>query len=791
MSEKHWQKLELDKILQRVTEYAQFSGGAELVRDLRPCGEIHEAQDWLNTTSEARQLLATRPDTTMGGARDVREKVSAALRAVVLTPTDFLEIRGTLDSARSLKRTLMRLAQFPLLSDIAARMQPSSALIDAIDRCIDDRAEVRDNASPELARARRAVRVAYDRLHDRLQRLMTSSQVAPYLQEALITQRGGRYVVPLRAEFKGRVKGIVHDQSASGATVFVEPLATVDLNNKWREAQLVEEQELQKVLADLSALVADEAGAIRWTVEALAELDLAFAKAKYADAIDATPLQLVPFARGDHQSNRGVVQLRQARHPLLDPKTVVPIDVELDDETFILVITGPNTGGKTVSLKTVGLLTLMAQCGLHIPANEGSRLSCFENVYADIGDEQSIEQSLSTFSSHLTNILSFLDVVDERSLILLDELGAGTDPAEGSALARAILEHMRKSGATTFVATHYPELKIYAHNTDGVVNASVEFDLETLAPTFHLSVGLPGRSNAFAIAARLGMPAYIIEAARGLVDEDSLQAEDLLAGIDQAYRETLIARDKADAARLQAEDMLADVQARLTYIEDERREVINEAREQARQELELVRAEVAEMREKLDCVNLDTLEDLEKEAEILTGLTVPEPVPPPPRPQRGERRPIHVGDTVWVEALNAGGQVTALYGDEAEVQAGRLRLRVDVGELLWQARSPEPQPDLSHHPRDVLASGPPPSPGVQIDLRGLTTEEALPRLDKHLDAAALAGLPWIRIIHGHGTGALKRAVREMVKSHPLVTSYESGKPREGGEGVTVARLTGN
>jgi DNA mismatch repair protein MutS2 len=791
MNAKHWQKLELPQILQRLARYTHFSGGAELVRNLAPVGEIHEAQERLDVTSEARRLLEARPDTTIGGARDVRDKVAAASRGVTLTPNDLLDVRATLASGRNLQRVLTRLSnQFPLLADIASRIQPAQSLIDEIDRCLDERGEVRDSASSELARARRDMRISHDRLYDRLQRLIASSRVTPYLQEALITQRSGRYVIPLKSEFKGRVPGIVHDQSASGATLFIEPLSTVELNNQWREAQLAEEKEVQRVLASLSGLLAQEANAVRWTVEALSELDLAFAKAEYAEAIDAVAPKLLPFSSGKEGTaveSSGLVRLKKARHPLLDPHTVVPIDVELDEETSVVVITGPNTGGKTVSLKTVGLLTLMSQCGLHIPAEQGSALACFDMVYADIGDEQSIEQSLSTFSAHMTNILSFLDEVDERSLVLLDELGAGTDPGEGSALARAILDFVRARGATTFVATHYPELKIYAHATEGVANANVEFDLDTLAPTFHLTIGLPGRSNAFAIAARLGMLAEIIESARGMVDEEELHTEDLLAGIAKAYRETVEARDHAEALREEAEDQLADVQARLAYIEDERREVIDQARAQARQELETVRADIAAMRQRLEAasITLEGMQDLEEQTAVLGEQLTPEPVPAPQEVRR-ERRPVGVGDTVWVEALNTSGQVTALEGEEAEVQAGRLRLRVDVDELIWQPAPPEPEPEYTT--RSVMASGMPASPGVEIDLRGLTTEEALPRLDKHLDSAALAGLPWVRIIHGHGTGVLKRAVREMLRKHPMVKSYEPGKPQEGGEGVTVARL---
>jgi len=369
----------------------------------------------------------------------------------------------------------------------------------------------------------------------------------------------------------------------------------------------------------------------------------------------------------------------------------------------------------------------------------------------------------------------------------LDELGAGTDPAEGAALARALMDRMRERGATTFVATHYPELKIYAHSTPGVANASVEFDLDSLAPTFHLSIGLPGRSNAFAIAARLGMPAEIIESARGMVDENDLHTEDLLSGISQAYEDTVLARDAAESVREQVEEQLADIQARVTYIEDERREIVNLARKQARRELEQFRAEITKTRAKLQAAALDleALEKVEEETEALVQQVTPEaPAPTPAKPRR-KGQAIRPGDTVWIDALNTKGRVTALEGDEAAVQAGGVRLRIKARELVWQAPPVEPEP--SDEPQRVMSSVPQ-SPGVQIDLRGQTKEQALPRVDKHLDAAALAGLPWVRVIHGHGTGVLKRAVREMLHSHPLVTGYEPGKPQEGGEGVTVARL---
>ncbi|HIC93079.1 MAG TPA: hypothetical protein EYP09_02360, partial [Anaerolineae bacterium] len=520
--------------MSRLAEHTSFSAGRELALGLRPSTDPAEVRRRQGETSEARRLLALRGDLSLGGAHDVRPLVKNARREAVLLPTELLDIRDTLVRGRTLRRAILRLSdQFPLLADIAARIEECPRLVSEIARCINERAEVVDGASPDLARVRRELRETHRRLLDKLERIISSPSTAPFLQEPIITQREGRYVIPLKADFKGRIPGLVHDVSASGATLFIEPLATLELGNRWRELQVEEEREVRRVLAALSALVAEEGERVEHTVEALAELDLAFAKAKYAEELKAVEPKLVswkaprrPASNCQHPGS--TIDLRKARHPLLDPATVVPIDVHLSDDYFILVITGPNTGGKTVSLKTVGLLALMAQCGLHIPAAEGSALSVFSGIYADIGDEQSIEQNLSTFSSHLNNIVDILRRADRRSLVLLDELGAGTDPSEGSALARAILSHLLERRITTFVATHYPELKVFAHATPGVENACVEFDLETLAPTYKLSIGLPGRSNALAIASRLGLASGIVDRAREMVPPQSLEAEGLL-----------------------------------------------------------------------------------------------------------------------------------------------------------------------------------------------------------------------------------------------------------------------
>jgi len=798
---KHLSTLEFPKVLARLATYASFSAGEDKALTLTPASSLADVRWRLAMTSEAHTLLDAKPDTTLGGAHDVRPQVAATQRGVVLPPPELLDMRDTLVAARTLHRTLSRLdSQFPYLARVADRIQLCPNVINEINRCLDERGSVRDDASPELARIRRETRIAYERVQDKLQRIIHSPRNAAFLQEPLITQREGRYVIPLKADFKGRIPGVVHDMSASGATIFIEPLSVVELNNAWRELQLAETQEINRILTHLSELIAEFADEIGETVEALAELDLAFAKAKYADATNAIAPELVPFQSAtqpaDEPANShpgSTLRLIGARHPLLDPQEVVPIDVVLDDATHVLVITGPNTGGKTVSLKTVGLLALMAQAGLHIPAEPGSALSPFGTVYADIGDEQSIEQNLSTFSSHLTNILSFFDQADKQSLVLLDELGAGTDPAEGAALARALLDHFRRLGTTTFVATHYPELKSYAQLTPGVCNACVEFNPRTLSPTYKLTIGLPGRSNAFAIAQRLGLPQEITEAARQMISRADLHTEDMLADIHRLRIEAAKARDAANDTRANAERLTRELRERLGTIEQERQGILEQAQEEATAELEALRAEVRALRRRLQAAAapLEAVIAIEEAIKTVDGAIEAEPLEPPTLPTSTDvlaQRPIQVGDTVWVCPLNSEGQVLEIDGDAAEVQVGPARTRVRL--TVLELRTPITSPPQEEETISVSAAGfrSAPSPGVRLDLRGCTVEESLQRLDRHLDAASLAGLPWVHIIHGKGTGALRRAVRDFLADHPLVRTYESGSAREGGEGVTVAKL---
>jgi len=783
MNPKYLQTLELPKILERLAKHTSFSAGREMALSLQPSPDFDEVARRQGETSEAKALLNARADLSLGGARDVRPLADRAEHGVILVPGELLDVRDTLISGRTLRRVITRLRnQFPLLASTTGRIEECSNVIAEIARCINDRAEVVDGASQNLARIRREMREAHQRLLAKLERIVSSPSNAPFLQEAFVTQRSGRYVIPLKAGFKGRIPGIVHDQSASGATLFIEPLSTVEVNNRWRELQLEEEREVQRILAGLSNLVAEEGEFIKRTVEALAELDLAFAKAKYAEEIAGVEPKLVAFrkvAEGLHPGSS--IQLIKARHPLLDPAKVVPIDVHLRDDYFILVITGPNTGGKTVSLKTVGLLSLMAQCGLAIPAAQGSALSVFSNIYADIGDEQSIEQSLSTFSAHITNVINILGQAEERSLVLLDDLGAGTDPGEGSAIARALLSHLLRRRITTFIATHYPELKVYAHTTPGVENACVEFDLETLSPTYELSIGLPGRSNAFAIARRLGLWPEIVSEAESLVSPESLEAESLLAEIKQAHQEALASQEATEAARYRAEDLERELRQELADIEKTRHEILSAAREEAQQKLEEVRAELRTIRAGLGMTAV-TQEWVAQAEDRLASLE-PKPVEPIVQRRFKPKETLSLGDTVWVAGLGASGEITELLDDEAEVQVGPFRIRAKVGDLELRQRAAQPEV------REQLVSvSEVSSPGLELNLRGQTVEEVMPRLDKYLNDAYLAGLHQVRIIHGKGTGALRRVVRDSVANHPLVAGWRSGDEHEGGEGATVVKL---
>ncbi len=800
--DRHLNTLEFPKILDRLAAHTSFSAGREQALALRPSPFLREVQTRQAETGEAVRLLAEQPGLSIGQVYDVRPFTEQADRGVVLPPESLQKIGLTLLSARDLQRTLTRQAETcPLLADTAGRIDPCPALVAQIQNAIDDRGDIKDNASPALARIRRDIETTRNRLMEKLNHIISSSQYTSYLQEALITQRAGRYVVPVKADFKGRVPGIVHDQSGSGMTLFVEPMATVELNNRLRKLELDEQDEIRRILAELSAAVRQHRRQIDHTVAALADLDLAFAKARYAEALDAVAPEMVDIPR-DRNAPPPRFALKAARHPLLDPQTVVPIDIPLPDSVRMLVITGPNTGGKTVSLKTVGLLAAMAQAGLFIPAAEGSTLPVFRRILADIGDEQSIEQSLSTFSAHMTNIVQILKRCDHRSLVILDELGAGTDPVEGSALARAILTWLLERGPLTFVATHYSELKAFAHTTPGVANASMEFNLDTLAPTFHLRLGLPGASNAFAIARRLGLAEEIVRRAQEFVGEESRQMEAML---DEIKTQTAAARDlrrQAEAIRAEAERLVQRQQEKLAEIEAERRHILSSARADARREIKKTRQELKALKARVEAELRAWLEEqkaaaqaaksapppaveaeIEAELQALADTLPPEPSPavvdtPPPR------RPVRPGDTVFVAQFGALGEVVSVQDNQVEVQLGHFRATVPLEgvELRKKGRKPEPAPAVE------VKLPAPESPGMELDLRGQTADEALFNLDRYLDQAFLAQLPWVRVVHGKGSGTLKQAVRQALREHPLVSTFRPGEAGEGGDGVTVVRL---
>jgi DNA mismatch repair protein MutS2 len=830
--------LEYHKILERLSNFCDFSASQELARALQPTVSFEEATRLLAETTEARFLLSTH-DLSIGGSHDVRPSAELAARGGVLEPQALLDVKSTLIACRELKKSLLGKAEgksdstpekamprkerlrkqaqedaqpkeehpFPYLAEIAIGLPDTYGLVDAISRVLSERGEVLDSASPKLGSIRREKKISHDRMMSKLQKFITDSKTTPMLQEAIITQRDGRYVIPLRSEFKGRIKSVIHDQSSSGATLFVEPLAVVELNNQIRELELAERDEELRVLRELSAQIGEHAKDLTYGIENLAVLDLAFAKAKYAEEIKASEPVLCAMTvdRGLKTEKRessptvhrpsSTVRLLEARHPLLDPTTVVPITVDLKPGIRALVITGPNTGGKTVSLKTVGLLVLMAQSGLHIPAQSGSELPCFESVWADIGDEQSIEQSLSTFSGHLTNIVHILKKADDHSLVILDELGAGTDPQEGAALARAILAHLLERGVTTFVATHYPELKTYAHATEGVVNASLEFDIATLRPTYKLTIGLPGRSNALAIATRLGLPEEIVSAAKNEVNPENIRADKLLDDIRKERNRTGREREKTAKARKRTEELNRELEARLEAIEDERREMIAKARAEAELEVAVLKRNIESLKKQLKQARqpLEALKQVEEQVEEIEEK-VEEPVERKPQttdhgPLSVVSRPLSLGDRVTVSTLNAEGVVTALGESDAEVRVGSLRIRAKLSDLQRKQTADDgPQTiETSTVYRPVSAVGAQ-SPGLELDLRGQISDDALDMLDRYLEQAFSAGLPFVRIIHGKGTGKLRQVVRDALREHSHVTSFEEGGPKEGGEGVTVAKI---
>ncbi len=802
MDSKTLNVLEYPKVLERLAACCDFSASAELARALEPTSAYDLAVARIAETTEARKLIAIQ-SASIGGAHDIRKSADLAARGGVLDAQALLDIKSTLISCRDIKKTFERKAEeYPRLSQIVLGLPDTYGLVEAISRILSERGEVLDSASLKLGALRRNLRIAQDRLMTRLHKYVTDSKTVAMLQEPIVTQRDGRYVIPLRAEFKGKIKSIIHDQSSSGATLFVEPLPVVEANNEIRELQLAERDEERRILAEVSAQVGEHSAELKYGVENLAALDLTFAKAKYADEIRANEPKLQDLSKVKGQKSNDLrpltfdLNLLHARHPLIDPETVVPIDVDPREGTRAIVITGPNTGGKTVSLKTVGLLAVMAQSGLHIPAQSGSELPCFHSVYADIGDEQSIEQSLSTFSGHITNIIRILKKIDQRSLVIFDELGSGTDPQEGAAIARAILSHLLDVGAMTLVATHYPELKTFAHGTEGVLNASLEFDVKTLRPTYKLTLGLPGRSNALLIAQKLGLPQPIIDSAKAEINPLDLRADKLLDDIRKERNRTSREREKLEKSRAKLEAQTRELEKRLEKMEDERRDVLAKARAEGELEVAVLKRNIDSLKSQMKKANqpLQAIKAIEQKMEKME-----EKVERPVERQRsqvesqssviGHPSSLRLGERVVVSTLNAEGVVTALGESDAEIQIGTLRVRARISDLRKksgaeiQSKVESPKSDIRPANFDSRKS-----PGMEVDLRGLMAEDALDKLERYLEQAFLSGLPFVRIIHGKGTGRLRQAVREALRGHEYVGSFEEGGSAEGGEGVTVAKM---
>ncbi len=797
MLQRHLSTLEFDKILAMVASHTTFSASRELADGLVPAtdeAEVVRAQD---ATEEARRLLEVRPNTGVRGAKDVTTHTRRATVGGSLRPHELLEVATTLAAGRSIKNLLLRQEiKAPVLARTARQIPDLTELEDAIGSALDDEGRVLDGASDRLRSIRMDLRAAYDRLMRRLNELIARGSIQEALQEPIITMRAGRYVLAVKSDFRGRVRGIVHDQSGSGATLFVEPLETVELANRWRQHGIEEEREIERILLDLSGRVGASQYGVLDTVQALARIDLAFAAGKLALQMEAVRPALHPI--GARSLQDGVVHLVDARHPLLRGD-VVPLTIEIGRAFDVLLITGPNTGGKTVALKTVGLLALMAQAGLQIPAAEGSRLSIFSGIYADIGDEQSIAQNLSTFSSHITRIVEILKSADAQSLVLLDEIGAGTDPQEGSALSQAVLEHLVEARVYTIATSHYSELKNFAYATPRVENASVEFDPETLRPTYRLTIGLPGRSNALAIAQHLGMPEEVIARARERIHPTQQRAEELLGDIHEHLARAQAERAEAATLRREAERHDQQLRSRLAELERERAQVLVRSEEAAAAVLSDLQREADALRRELRGLRTERerLSTIEERIDALrstarTASKTPATASPP-----GGQLGLQVGDHVRVYSLGSIGVVRALPsgGDTAEIDIEGKRVRVRATDLERAEAAPTPRERAvaagqlapSALPRRISAEGWAPIES-QLDLRGQTTEDARQRLDQYLNDAYMEGLQTIRVVHGKGTGAVRQAVRELLTDHPLVRSHETAEQREGGEGATVVRL---
>ena len=791
MDDRALEVLEYPAVIERCARHASFSAGREAIEALRPSTDRETVIVRQRETAEAAALHREGLEIPFGGAHDVRTHALASARGVILAASDLLNVADLVRAAQGVQRLLQRTsADTPRLSVIAAGMAELGPLRALILEALDDRGEVKDTASPALQRIRRDVVSVHERLQQRMYAMTRSSGLRNALQEPIVTLRAGRYVLPVKADFRGALPGVVHDTSASGATLYVEPMAVVDLGNEWRELQLAEQHEVERILHELSEAVGEVASDVVDTVERLAHLDATQAKLRYGREIRALDLTLEP-ANDWLVEAPGELRLVEARHPLLDGD-VVANTIEAGGDIRAVLITGPNTGGKTVALKTAGLLCLMALAGLPVPAEAGTRVPVYEAIFADIGDEQSIEQSLSTFSGHISAIIDIIERADAQSLVLLDEIGAGTDPTEGAQLGIAIVNRLVEAGATLIATTHHSELKLYAHETEGVENASVEFDVETLSPTYHLTIGLPGQSNALAIAANLGMPHEVVDAARGGLSRGERDLERVLGDLraQLTAAEERAARAAADAE--EANRLRLDLREQLDTLARESAGLREDARARVREELRDVERLLERTRRDVEAARLEQAEaDLARAARAAEELA-PEPTPPPEVVELAaaagtddEPLPVVAGAVVYLRGVSVPGEALTDPDERGEfdVQLGALRTRARL-EQVEQTQAPD-----DNEPRRVRVPVAP-FASESIEVRGQTIEEALPAVDLFLDQAARAGLARVRVIHGRGTGTLRRAVRDMLAGHPLVTKYETAEPAEGGVGVTVVRIAG-
>jgi DNA mismatch repair protein MutS2 len=783
--------LEYNKIIERLTEAASTALGKALTEQLLPSKDFEEVKQRLQETDEASLVIRLKGQPPFGGIRQVNASLRRSEIGGMLSAEELLDVSTTVSGGRRLKRFLAVVHEDHKLSRLAGLFADIAELRqvdEAISSCIDEQGEVMDSASPELARVRRERRTGEGRVKEKLDQMIRTPSIQKMLQDNLITVRNDRYVIPVKQEYRGSFGGIVHDQSGSGATLFIEPESVVVLNNKLRELSLAERKEIEKVLSRLTAIVAEHAEEIAANLELLAQLDFIFAKAGLAYSMKATRPMM---------NDRGYLKIRKGKHPLLSGNAV-PLDLELGNAYSAIIVTGPNTGGKTVALKTVGLLTLMAAAGLFVPAEDGSQLCVFDAVYADIGDEQSIEQNLSTFSSHMTNIISILQEMTPKSLVLFDELGAGTDPAEGSALAIAMLDHVHKLGSRIIATTHYSELKAYAYDRKGMINASMEFDVQTLSPTYRLLVGVPGRSNAFAIAKRLGLSSEIIEHASSQVGEDDKRVETMIASLEENRLGAESERQTAEKLRLEMEEMKRRFETEKAEFEQRKDELMQQAEQEALSAIVIARKEAETIIADLRKMALEEAGSLKEhkliEAKKRLDEAMPELTSKASAPSASKKAvKLTAGDEVHVRSLRQKGFVVEVGSAEAMVQLGIMKMKLPISDLEPIKNEPAAKKPKRYMPAEPTGAGLKRTRDdqlrMELDLRGATLEESYMEVDRFLDETFLSGIGQAYIIHGKGTGVLRTGIQEFLRKHKHVKSYRLGNYGEGGAGVTVVEFT--